>query len=237
MSSLHPVKVLFSQAAEDIANKYSAPPSAAQVTPPQLRVAIEQMLEAFTGLDKTHGEHGVLPYDDVSKLGNQTLDCLADLSLWAERLGLAGRRHDLETVALGVAQWMIRHEGELATLEPVVNALAMSANVTQSAKALRELYAGVKDVVEHTAHGIRADLDKHDPTRPWCILNFNLGIVATRTQDPSLMREAFGLLERNLPDAAPGFFEEGLKQAQKQVYGPEVRAIMLEYFNKWTVRH
>ena len=73
----------------------------------------------------------------------------------------------------------------------------------------------------------------------WRILNFNCAIVATRTQDAPLMHEAFDTLGRNLPEDedAPAFFEEGLKQSDKPVYGPLVKSLMQEYFARWTVRH
>jgi len=40
-------------------------------------------------------------------------------------------------------------------------------------------------------------------------VEFQLRIIATRTQDAQLMREAFDTLSRNLPQDAPAFFEEG----------------------------
>ena len=48
----------------------------------------------------------------------------------------------------------------------------------------------------------------------------NLAITTTRTQDPGLMNDAYDLLEWNPPQECAAFYEEGLSQAEKPVYGP-----------------
>ena len=51
------------------------------------------------------------------------------------------------------------------------------------------------------------------------------------------MEKAFDTLGRNLPEDCPAFFEQGLQQAQKEVYGTEVRELMQDYFKRWATRH
>jgi hypothetical protein len=199
--------------------------------------AANQFLDAFARLDETHGETGVIPYDDISELGEHVLSCLSDLGRWSEKWSEPQLRKDFERIALGVAQWIMRHHGELRVLEPIVNAIALQANTTHSQEELIRLYSVINDVLEHTSPALRRDLEKQDSTRPWRILNFNMAIVATRTQDATLIRQAYERLGHNLPEEAPTFFEEGLRQAQKKIYGDEVRCLMQEYFNRWTTRH
>lgn len=208
-----------------------------QVTPNQLGEAIEQFLFVFDKLDREHGEKGPLPYDDASQMGDHAIGFLMDLAYWAERLRLPKSKMDLEKTALAVAHWVIRHHGELRTLEPLVNSLAASANLTQDVATLKAMCQVISDVIEHASPQIKQDLEKHDATRPWRILNFNYAIVATRTQDRALMEKAFDTLGRNLPEDCPAFFEQGLQQAQKEVYGAEVRELMQDYFKRWTIRH
>ncbi|MDR3393047.1 MAG: hypothetical protein P4L77_15055 [Sulfuriferula sp.] len=208
-----------------------------QVTPDQLGEAISQFLFVFDKLDNEHGESGPILFDDVNQLGDHAIGFLMDLAYWAERLRLPKSKIDIEKTALGVAHWIIRHEGELRTLEPLVNSLAASANLTQDADTLKALVQVAGDIIDHASPSIQADLEKHDATRPWRILNFNYAIVATRAQDPALMRKAFDTLGRNLPDDCPDFFEQGMQQAQKDTFTPAVREIMQEYFNRWATRH
>lgn len=208
-----------------------------QVTPDQLGEAIEQFLFVFDKLDREYGEKGALPYDDVSQMGDHAIGFVMDLAYWAERLRLPKSKMELEKTALAVAHWVIRHDGELRTLEPLVNSLAASANLTQDVPTLKAMCQVIGDVIEHAAPGIKSDLEKHDPTRPWRILNLNYAIVATRTQDRTLMEKAFDTIGRNLPEDCPAFFEQGLQQAQKEVYGSEVRELMQDYFKRWTTRH
>lgn len=239
MAATSELKTVFDQAAQTLQTAFDQTGIATggQVTPAQLIDAVNQFLYVFDKLDREHGEKGRLPYDDVSQLGDHAIGCLQDLSVWAERLRLPHQKQDLEKVALGAAHWVIRHEGELRTLEPIVNALAVNANTTESKEQLAALFHVLKDVIEHTAEGITSDLEQSDPSRPWRILNLNFAIVATRTQDNTLMEQAFDTLGRHLPNDCPAFFEEGLKQAEKAGYGPEVKAMMQKYFSKWTIRH
>lgn len=211
--------------------------AAGQVAPAQLIEAVDQFFRVFDKLDQERGERSPVLYDDVSRLGDHAIGCLADLEVWAERLGLPQEKQELQSSALDAAEWVIRHGGEIRTLEPVVDAFAAAANGTESRADLSTLFARIHAVIQHVAPALQSDLEKTDPARPWRILNFNFAIVATRTQDPDLMALAFNTLEHHLPEECPAFFEEGLKQAEKPVYGPMVKEIMARYRAKWTTRH
>ncbi len=208
-----------------------------QVTPAQLIVAMNQFFAVFEKLDNEHGENSLILEDDINQMCEHAIGILMDLSVWADRLKLPKEKTALEQVSLGTAHWAIRHQGEIRVLEPVVNALAAKANLTTDTTALTSLFHVINEVIEHASPIIKNDLEKSDATRPWRILNFNLAIVATRTLSPELMAKAFDTLGRNLPEDCPGFFEEGLKQTEKPGYGPEIKAMMKEYFTKWTTRH
>ncbi len=228
----------FSGAAQAIEKRYSEQATlAGEVTPGQLAEAMTQLLRVFEKLDNENGQYGALPYDDPSDLGEHGINIAGDLATWSERLDLPEVKIELEKIAVGVALWVARHGGEIRSLETVVNGFAAIANSTQSEEALAVLYRAMQTVLEHTAPAIKNDLDKSNPGRPWRILNFNCAIVATRTQNAQLMHEAFDNLGRNLPEDASAFFEEGLKQSDKPVYGALVKSLMQEYFARWTVRH
>jgi hypothetical protein len=238
MTELQEIQQLFSAAASAIELRFSEHSQlAGEVTPGQLAEALNKLLFVFEKLDKEHGAFGPLAYDDPSDLGEHGINIAADLATWAERLDLPKAKIDVEKVAVGIALWVARHEGEIRALETIVNGFAANANNTTDETALRALFRAMQAVLEHTAPAIKSDLDKSNPGRPWRILNFNCAIVATRTQDAPLMHEAFDTLGRNLPEDAPAFFEEGLKQSDKPVYGPLVKSLMQEYFARWTVRH
>jgi hypothetical protein len=238
MTELQEIRHLFSGAASAIETRFSERNQlAGEVAPGQLAEAMTKLLFVFEKLDKEHGAYGPLPYDDPSDLGEHCINIAADLATWAERMELSKAKIDVEKVAVGVALWVVRHEGEIRALETIVNGFAAKANNTTAEESLHALFRAMQAVLEHTTQAIKSDLDKSNPGRPWRILNFNCAIVATRTQDAPLMHEAFDTLGRNLPEDAPAFFEEGLKQSDKPVYGPLVKSLMQEYFARWTVRH
>lgn len=239
MIAISEFKNIFNQASERIQNAFDGAgiQTGGQVTPPQLIEAMSQFFAIFEKLDSEHGESGIILEDDINQMSEHAIGILMDLSVWADRLKLPKEKTALEQVSLGVAHWAIRHQGEIRILEPIVNALAAKANLTTDKEALTSLFHVINDVIEHVSPGIKNDLEKSDPTRPWRILNFNFAIVATRTLNPELMAKAFDTLGRNLPEDCPTFFEEGLKQAEKPGFGPEIKAMMKEYFTKWTTRH
>ena len=230
MNELQDIEQLLDSAIEAI-EKGRAGRALGEIGPMQLADALRALIEQFAEIDAK-----VIPAYD-SDLGEQALTFASELASFADHLELPEVRADLEKVSVGIALWVSRQDGEISELESVVNGFASSANITASEETLRALFHAMKAVIEHAAPSIRADSDQTNPHRPWRMLNFNFAIVATRTQDEQLMHEAFDTLGRNLPQDAPGFFEEGLRQSGKSVYGPGVGKLMQEYFARWAVRH
>lgn len=238
MSELQEIQQLFSAAASAIETRFATrSQQPGEVSPMQLADALHKLFQVFEALDEKNGANAALPDNDPSDLGEHALLLAADLVNWAEHLQLPQAKSDIEKIAVGIALWVARHGGEIRDLETVVNGFAASANTTTADEALRALFRATKAVLKHAAPSIKADLDQANPGRPWRVLNFNFAIVATRIQDAQLMHDAFDTLSRNLPQDAPAFFEEGLKQSDKPVYGPVVKNLMQEYFARWTVRH
>ncbi len=232
MNELQDVERLLDDAVDAIASGMSERGTkTGEIGPLQMAEALHALIQQFEEIDAK-----VIPAYD-SNLGEQALMLAAELASWAEHLDLPDALAGLERVSVGIALWIARQDGEIGELEYVVNGFAASANITASDETLRELYHAMKTVIEHVSPGVRADADRTNPYRPWRMLNINFAIVATRTQDEELMHEAFDMLGRNIPQDAPGFFEEGLKQSEKSVYGPDVRRLMQEYLSRWAVRH
>lgn len=205
-----------------------------EVTPALLAAAVDQFLVVFDRLDD-HPAHA--DREEANSLAEQALSCIADLAMWAERADCGAHRHAVEALALEVALWSLRRDGEIRILEPIVNALAYRANATHSPGEMVQLYRLMQDIIGHVAPPTRNDPESAGPERPWRVINLNFAIVATRTQDPRLMNAAYDLLEQNLPAECTAFFAEGVRQAEKPVYGEHVRDLMLERLTKWTTRH
>ena len=212
------------------------PATTVQVAPESLNQAIEQFFAISAQLEHDTGTTGPVYKDDVSQLGDYAITLLADLAAWAGQLGLIEAKQDMEATTLSIADWVVRHEGELRTLEPIVNAAAERANHTQEPRALEALCDFIGRALRATTHLIKQDLEKSNPGRPWRVLHLNRGIVATRTHNPALMNTVFDELVQALPEDAPRFFAEGMQQMSALNYPPQVRAIMSRYFDSWTRR-
>ena len=234
--SLAEASLRFKHAAGEILEAYEArrPASTDQVTPAQLAEAIEQFIVVAINLDKDQGETGPIYKDDVSQLGDYGITLLADLATWATQLGFEKLHQELETIALAVAEWVVRHEGELRTLEPIVNALANLANQTHDPQKLESLADFMGRILHACSDLIKQDLEKANPGRPWRVLHLNRGIVATRSHNPAVMESVFNELVQTLPEEAPQFFSEGMQQMEALNYPTHVRQVMGRYFDRWS---
>jgi len=211
----------------------SGPFPGQEVTPPLLADAVRQCLEVAQRVDDTEDE---MPSEEVSELGTHALECLSDLGLWAYQLKLDHERTVVEDLALDMAQWIIRHGGLIAVLEPVVNALARQANGMRDPAELAALFERARNVIAGTTPDV-ADATETATMQPWMTLHFNCAIIATRTQQADLMNAAYDLLESHLPQHCAAFYEEGVRESQKTAYGEHVRRIMQERLTAWTTRH
>jgi len=239
MPSTDELKKIFTEASAVVLRTFESRDmqSGDDAKPSQLIEAIDQFFIIYEKLGSKHGQNSLITKDNISQIGDQAISCLIELGNWAERLDLPKEKAMLEEIAFAAAHWIIRHQGEIRSLEVIVNILATKANRTADTAVLTSLFHVMNDVIEHASPEFKSDLDKSDPNRPWRMLNFNFAIVATRTMSKELMISAFDTLGRNLPEDCPQFFEEGLKQSEKAVYGPEIKTMMAEYFKKWATLH
>jgi len=225
----------FDQAAGALiaAFEQSGPFPGQEVTPPLLADAVRQWFDLCQRVDAAEDP---MPLEDIDELGTHALECLSDLGLWAYQLKLDDTRVVIEDLALDAAQWIAQHGGQIAVLEPIVNALARQANATQDPAVLSVLYDLARGIIACAAPSLTGATDMA-ALQPWLTLHFNCAIIATRTQRPEVMAAAYDLLETHLPQHCAAFYEEGVRESQKAVYGEHVRDMMRERLAKWTIRH
>ncbi len=191
---------------------------------------LEQFFAMLAGLDHRYGTKAPLPDGDATRLGNSGLMTLAELTEISQQLGLPKAKAELERLAVSIGDWITRHHGEIHTLEPIVNGLAVMANEVQEPAVLEDMTAFMGDLMRATARDIATDPDMSDDRRPWRILQLNRAIVATRSHNTELMSQVFDDLIQNLPADARDFFREGMRQMEAVPYPARVRAVMTRYF-------
>ena len=210
-------------------------------SPPLLVETFQQLFEAMQqtevslGNEKTEHNGNQASPEAVTELGEYALELFDQSLRWAKHLNLSVVLDSLQAFTIAMARWIAHYRGQLLNLEPVVDALARSANRTQDPGELLILYQAMGDIIDAVAPVIRQDLEKTNPGRPWRILHLNRAIVATRTHQPDVMDEAFAVLTRNLPGDAAGFFAQGMEQMDLLNYPPHVREVMDRYYRKWSV--
>lgn len=179
------------------------------VLPPAPAEELQRFLRALSGLDREYGGQGPLALEGVDELVAATLTALARIAQDAP----ASLQLAVADVTTGVALWAIRHEVEVAPVEPVVNALALRSNTARSPQEAAAVLSLMEGVIANVAPRLSADLERSNPERPWRLLHANLAITAIRSADSALMDRAFDALDRALPDEAQGFYAEALALA------------------------
>ena len=203
---------------------------------PTLEQAFAQLVDVMSRIQSDTQASGDTRAGDISEIGEYALRLQETLAGIAEKLGLAEQKQPLADLTMNLGLWIAAHDGQIETLEPVVDALALTANTTQEPQQLAQLSSVIQQLIEAVAAPISQDLEKMNPGRPWRVLLLNHGIVATRSHNTELMEEAFTLLTSKLPEDATRFFSEGMQQMEALDYPPHVREIMEKYHREWPVK-
>jgi len=207
--------------------------------PELLKEALRQLIEVLRiqewNKNPSQGTGNRTPGEvDISELGDYGLNMLAELSHLSIDLGLAGEIERLEQLALSLGLWVARQNGELNSVELVVNGVARIANQSQEQFELERLFYVMGEILDAVSP---VDSPKHVfenvMNNPRNILLLNRAIVATRTHLPQLMETAYADVADQLPDAAPGFFSEGMEQIRLQGYPDDVREIIERYYREY----
>jgi len=202
---------------------------------PTLEQAFEQLVDIMIRIESDTQAPGDTRTEDITEIGEYALRLQETLSGIAEKQGLAGQKQRLADLSINLALWIADHNGQIETLEPVVDALALAANTTQEPQKLEQLSSVIKRIIEAVSAPVSQDLEKMNPGRPWRVLLLNHGIVATRSHNTELMEAAFTLLASKLPEDATRFFSEGMQQMEALDYPPHVRETMEKYHHEWPV--
>jgi len=214
----------------------------ADSSPPLLVETFQQLFDAMEQTEVSLADDNSVQSGNqaspeaVTELGEYALELFDQSMRWANHLNLSVVLDRLQAFTIAMARWIARHGGQLHHLEPVVDALALSANRAQDPGDLLALYQAMGEIIDAAAPVIRQDLEKTNPGRPWRVLHLNRAIVATRTHQPDVMDEAFAVLTGHLPEDAAGFFAQGMEQMDLLNYPPHVREVMDRYYRKWSVK-
>ena len=168
--------------------------------------------------------------DEVNELGEYGLTLLEEMSAFADDLGMNDIANGIEDLAFPFAIWLARNNVELKNITPVVNALSRKIEVINETHMLKQLFSYTTEIIECLNPGITQDSEKTDPMRPWRILVINRALLAARSHDLDLMKNAFDLLTEQLPEEAASFFEESVEQMHLAGYPEPVKELMQHYY-------
>lgn len=208
-------------------NRASNPPTGGSLH--ELVNVFSEFLQLADTLDQQHGPDGRLPLDDVPEAVDEAMRCAAALTPFVERASAAISAdvvEGLHTSTIGIGLWCMRHEVEILTTEPLVNALAIRSNAASTRQDTAAIFALMQGFVSHLTPTLSIDLERSNPQRPWRLLNLNFAITAIRTGDEAMVRYAFDTLNANLPDERRSFYEEAYAAASQPGFPTEPRQLI-----------
>jgi hypothetical protein len=166
---------------------------------------------------------------EATEIGDEGFIMLLKLLDLMDRLDLPDKRIEIEQISLVFARWIIRYQGQLRYIEPIVKALAQLASILHDKPSLLSLADQMGEISDACAPETRQLSDDKNQPGAWCLLQINRSMVATRTQDIDMMTRAFDELLMYLPDAAASFFESGINQIDTGNYPQYVLDIIVRY--------
>lgn len=196
----------------------------------ELIKGFEQFFDIVATINMQASEDHIISPDEATDIGDHGFGLILQLIELMDQLDLPHRRRDVEQISLIMARWILRYQGQVNQLEPIVNACAQLANILVDKTALIALYDLMTDIIDSCSRDVRQDLDTINEMRPWRLLHINRSIVATRSHNPDIMKTAFDDLLIYLPHEANGFFAEGMKEMVALNYPPHVRQVMEFYY-------
>lgn len=194
----------------------SAPLAAAEAE------SLRHELATLESLDRQYGAAAPLALEGVEALVGSAIAGL-------HRLGEP-------RLVIGAALWAMRHEVQIAAVEPVVNALAERSNAARDRRELAAAASLMQAVIENLRDRLAADLERSNPERPWRILHANLAITAIRSEEPALIDAAFDALDAALPDERATFYSEALALALAPGIDEAVRERIAQRHARWAAR-
>ncbi len=193
---------------------------------------LDEYFKVVASINLRANENRRIEPSEATEIGNHGFILLLKLIDLMERLDLPHKRREIEQISLVFARWIMGYGGTINFLEPVVNAIAQMANLMHEKESLLALSELIADVVDHCATELKQQSADDDESRPWRLLHVNRGIVATRTHDLDVMKQAFDEFLVYLPQEASGFFAEGMKEMEALDYPPHVRKVMEFYYRQ-----
>jgi len=204
-----------------------------EVSPELIQSALQQLVEVLQRHEWQTAPTQETTSDadpiDVTELGEYGLTMLYELFGMAQELKMDTTCARLEDLALCLGLWVAGQDGELSSIDLLVNGIARVANRTNSSLELERLFYIMGDLLDAIPPPPTQEAAAQQAT-PRKLLLLNRAIVATRSLSPDLIEQAFTDVAEQLPMEASGFFREGMEQIKIQNYPDPVREVIERFY-------
>ncbi len=199
----------------------------------ELLSSFQQFLSIVHHIESSENQSGPdISIDELTEIGELGLQLLQQINNLLRPQQKADLSQTVNDITLGVTHWILNKGGRIGLLEPIVDAIAARANSTSNQRTLSQMVDFMNRLTAACADIIKHDLEMGNPGRPWLLLQINRGIAATRSHDTQSMIQVFDELLVAIPQEAPRFFAEGMREMDAQNYPDFVHDVMTEYYEK-----
>ncbi len=175
-----------------------------------------------------------IDYQDINRLGEYGLNLLTELLHWAYSNHHKDFSHVTHQLILSLSLWITKHNGEIQSLETIIDTFSYFTNKTAEPYELKEMVQLMSTIIDACSMTIKNDAGQNNQISTWRILNLNRAITATRSHDVTLIRNTYQQLVETFPHEVANFFAEGMHEIERLNYPTQVKDVLQEFFNKYS---
>ncbi len=208
----------------------SKEPANSDSNPRILQQAWQELCNVIERIEKSSNQ---LTQQELNEIANHGIKLHLQAISWIERLQAQELVRPILKSLLFFSAWAGQRNCELDEIEFIINALSEYSNRAKEQSELQELAQISNKIIHAFPKALQAESDSTDPGKPWRVLLLNNAIIATRSNQDQLIEQAYQLIGKHLPEDAPGFFAEAMRQMEKINYPDNVKILARRYYELW----
>ncbi len=208
----------------------SKEPADSDFNPKILQQAWQELCNVIERIDKTNHQ---LTQQELNEIANHGIELHLKAISWIERLHAQQLVRPILISLLDFAAWSGRLNCKLDEIEFIINALSEVSNRESEQNTLQELAQISNDIIHAVPENLQNQSGNSNQGNPWRVLLLNNAIIATRSNQDKLIEQAYQLIGEHLPQDAPGFFSEAMRQMEKINYPDNVKILARRYYELW----
>ncbi len=207
-------------------------PPQLEANPTALCSVLLEVIDGFESIRSTSRPIVDQLQDDINELSIASLECLTDLHYWAYQLSCNELCLFYESCALEFSYWITKHHGQITEYELLANSIAHldqdHTDITEYSRTLRNIFSILKKSIPENL-----ELIDNSQTAAWITLHINYAIVAIRSHDMILIKDACTILESRIATECNNFYHEAIEMTCIKKYPLSIIEFLRKRQDHW----